>query len=214
MEIVTSTNSRVMLSSLWRERPLLLTMFYGSCTGTCSPFLHALKQAIDETGGNEGYNVLTLSFDPKDTPEDMRNREASLGIQATDRWIFATSSPASISRLAEAVGYWYRYDRDRGKFDHPSQITALRNGRVYGTMFGPTVPKKDFRTLLLEAKGIFVPIYPRPGKEALIRCFAVDELTGETRLDWGLLLLLFPGCGAVVATAYVFGRDTSGQRRL
>lgn len=210
VEMTLPGEERVRLSALWRDKPLIVTMFYNHCTGTCSPFLRSLKRAVAEAGGiGEDYRVVTLSFDPNDTPADMQARAKELGIDTTEGWFIGTAPTDSVKQLADAIGFWYRYDASAEAFDHPSQITAVREGRIVRVLLGTMVAPRRFKDLLLEARGIFVPIYPQPGKEALLSCFEVDALTGEARLDWGLLLLLFPGLGALGTVIVVFRRGQS-----
>jgi protein SCO1/2 len=196
---------QVMLSSLWQDRPLLVTLFYNRCTGTCSPFLRSLKRAVAEAGGlGKEYRVVSLSFDPEDTVEDMRARAEELEIDNTDGWLLGTAGPESIKQVADAVGFWYRYDASNDQFDHPSQIAAVRDGRIVRVLLGTTVVPRRLRDLLLEANGVFVPFYAQPGKAALLSCFQFNERTNELTLDWGLLILLFPGVAALGVAYAIF----------
>lgn len=207
VEVTLADGRRVALSSLWSDKPLLVTMFYNRCSGTCSPFLRSLKRAVDDVGGlGDDYRIVTISFDPKDTPADMGARARSLGLEGQADWLIGTAAPDDVRRLSDALGFWYQYDDTSGEFDHPSQVTAVRDARILGVLMGVKVPSLRFQGLVREARGVFVPLAVQPGQEAFVRCLSYDERTGDVRLDWGMLVLLAPGLAAFGLAALLFRR--------
>ena len=58
------------------DKPTILTLNYFTCTGICSPLLNALAGALNQIGIEPGkdFQVVTVSFDPSDTPEVARQK--------------------------------------------------------------------------------------------------------------------------------------------
>lgn len=205
----------VRLADLWRDTPLLVTLFYSHCAGTCTPFLRSLHTAVEQNGGlGSEYRVLSLSFDPHDTLENARATAAAVGVESGGAWLFGTSTPADVARLAEAVGFWYEPVQATNQFDHPSLVAAVRDGTVVRVLLGTTVNASRLKSALFELKGVYVPLYSRPGENVLFRCLQIDALTQEVRFDWGMLLLVVPGLLALAIGGTIFrttGRPTSRE---
>ena len=78
--VIRTMGSERRLSSLWREGPLLLTLVFTRCAGVCSPYLRALHAADAQLGAPTDVRRVVLSFDPRDTPEDLRRTAAHLDV--------------------------------------------------------------------------------------------------------------------------------------
>jgi len=191
------------LSSLWREQPLLLTLFYRRCTGTCVPSLLVIRDEIARTRQAPEFRALGLSFADSDTAEDMRAQAQALALEHDPRWLFAVASPPDVKRLADALGFWFRRDLTSEQYDHPTLIVGIVQGRIVRALLGYPISNEDLRELIWELRGRFVPYYQLPGQLRL-RCFEYDGRTGRVRPDWGLLLLLAPGTIAMVIAGTVF----------
>ena len=195
------------LSDIWDKRPILINLFYRGCTGSCSPFLHSVKRAVDTAGGlGSDYAIVSLTFDSSDTTADMRAMADSLDLLSEKAWYVGTAEKQTIDRIAAAIGFWYAAIPETDQFDHPNLLAAVREGKIVRILAGNFVDKGRMRDLLLELQGIYVPFSPVPQESSWLRCFRFDEETNELRLDWGMLLLLAPGGGALATTAIVFLR--------
>jgi protein SCO1/2 len=129
------------------RKPTILTLNYFRCAGICTPQLNGLvevlKQPALEPGGT--FQVITVSFDPRDTPELATAKRANY-LRALDRplppeaWRFLTGEPAATQALADAVGF--RFERQGEAFTHTAVLIFLSPaGRVarylYGVSFEP-----------------------------------------------------------------------------
>lgn len=209
---VQSNIGTLKLSSLWSEKPLLLTLFYKDCTGACSPFLRSLHSAIDKTGGlGTDYNVASLSFDPNDSAESVQRFSKSLGIPQTGKWVFGISDQVQLDRLVKSIGFWYKLDSQTKQYDHPTMVVAIERGKIIRVLVGAIVSKARFKELTWELKGKFVPFYTIPGKNTIFRCLAINEVTKEVQLNWGLLVLLFPGVASLSMAAFLFRKKPSSE---
>lgn len=194
----------VRLSQLWRQKPILLTLVYTRCSGICYPFLRSLKAAVPKVGGlGEDYRVVVLSFDPRDTVETVTDMARSVGLADHPAWVFGVASREDVHRLAEAVGYWSRWDPTLRQYDHPSVLIGIDRGAVVRFLVGGTVAPARLYEVVRELRGEFVGTYPLPKKNVVFRCFQYRPGQGVT-LDWGFLLLLLPGGVALGGTAYLF----------
>ncbi len=194
------------LSTLWRDRPLLLTFFYRHCAGTCIPSLLLIRDAAARAGGlGRDYRVLALSFAETDTAADMQAQAAALDLQGDPNWVFAVGSAQDTQRIADALGFWYRRDLASGQYDHPTLLAAVEEGRVVRALLGYPISRERFGELIWELRGRFVPYYRLPG-QSWLRCFEFNGRTGAMRPDWGMLLLLAPGMIAIVVAILVFAR--------
>lgn len=140
-------------------KPLILSLVYFHCPLLCPEVLHGLTTALPlvKFGLGKDYNVVTVSFDPKDTPKDAleaKNEQLhNLGNPAAEAsWHFLTGDQASIQALTNAVGFHYRYDPKSGQFYHATAIMMLTpEGKVskyfYGVDYNPT----DLRLGLVQA---------------------------------------------------------------
>lgn len=195
------------LSELWAEKPLLLTFFYQRCAGSCSPFLRSLRAAVTRAGGlGEDYRVVSLSFDPQDTPERVAQLAEILEINIPDQWLVATSSPHDIEALAQSAGFWWEPVAGTGQFDHPAMVIAVRDGRIVRVLLGNTVSHPRFREMLADLQGRYLPFYINPEVDTPFRCLDVDLETGELKLGWGMLMILVPGLLTLAGVLLIFAR--------
>src|SRR5512135_2863325 len=53
------------------DKPTILTLNYFRCAGICTPLLNGIVDALNKIGLEPGkdFQVITVSFDPRDTPE-------------------------------------------------------------------------------------------------------------------------------------------------
>ena len=200
----------VQISELWRDRPLLVTFFYRRCSGVCIPFLEWVRNATREAGGIGGdYRVLALSFDDADTASDVAAQAAALGLRDSPHWFFAVANREALARITGALDFWHRYDPARRQYEHNALIVGIEDGRVMRALVASGVEGGRMRELVWELRGSFIPLYAVPGQTAL-SCFTFDAVSGETRLDWGMLLLMLP---ALLALAAAVGIFALGSRR-
>lgn len=115
-----------------RGRPLLVSMFYTSCTMVCPMIvdsLHATRQAVDEPARGR-LDVLVVSFDPARDDAAALKRFAQARKLDAKHWTLAYAAPADTRRIAAVLGLQYRQLPD-GDFNHSSELVLLDGeGRV------------------------------------------------------------------------------------
>jgi protein SCO1/2 len=165
-------------------KPVVLNLVYFSCPMLCNVFLDGFTQSLgdlDWTPGNE-FEIVTVSIDPEDGPEGAAAKRAhyveKLGRpEAAAGWHFLTGSDADIHRLADAIGFGYRFDESSGEYMHSAGIfLATPEGRLSRYLYGVVFEEQTLRLSLVEASD---------GKigtamdQVLLFCFAYDHTEGR-----------------------------------
>nr|BCX00199.1 MAG: hypothetical protein KatS3mg041_0245 [Bacteroidota bacterium] len=205
--LVETVAGRRWLSSLWQERPLLITFAYTRCGGICRPFLGRLHKALEAIGGaGKAYTVVVLSMDPLDSPRSMYQLGQQIQRAHRPGWIWGIlAREADIPRLLRGVGYWTRWDSTLQQYDHPSAVIAVSgNGRLVRILVGNEVRSGPLADVVRELRGLWVRAYPLPDSTVAFRCFQYDPDQGW-RPDWGLMLLLLPGLLGLGFMFWLFG---------
>ncbi|MDA0747624.1 MAG: SCO family protein [bacterium] len=200
------TGAQVRLGDYFGERPVVLALVYYECPMLCTQVLNGLLSSIRTLSFSAGeeFEVVTVSFDPADTPELAAAKKAEYIKQygregAAAGWHFLTGDPASIDALTEAVGFRYVADPASGQFAHASAIMVLTpEGELARYFYGIEYPPRDLRLGLIEAsKGeIGLPVLDA----VLLYCFHYDPITGK----YGMVIMNVLRL-AGVATVLVLG---------
>jgi protein SCO1/2 len=174
----------VTLGSLLRGKPVILSLVYYECPMLCTLVLNGMLSAMRALPFDAGreFDVITVSFNPTDTPalaarkkatylEQYRRRGAETG------WHFLTGDAASIERLADAVGFRYRYDPQRKEFAHAAGLTVLTpRGIIARYFFGVEFSPRDLKFGLMEAAENRIG---SPIDQLLLLCYHYDPATGR-----------------------------------
>lgn len=201
--LTTAAGARVTVSQLAHGRPVLLGFVFTRCPGVCSPFLMSWRSADHALGDKHTYLRLVLSFDPRDTSSDMSAFARRHTLNDNEDWAFAVGDPSDIHRLADATGFWWKWDETRQQFDHAAMLAGIRDGRLVRLLVGGSMTSARLDELVRQVSGEFVRSYPLPGRVPF-RCVTYDPATGRTTLDWGFALLLVPIAATSIATLVLF----------
>ncbi len=195
------------------DKPVVLSLVYYQCPQLCSLVLNGLNKAARNSGlilGSD-YRAVTISIDPSETPEMAKERQRghlqALGTpdRAAD-WSFLVGQQSEITKVAETLGFKYRYDEQTKQYAHAAAIMVLTpDGRVSRYLYGVEFPPRDLKFALLEAAG------GRVGTSfdrVLLTCFKYDPNTRKYEfyingfLRGGALLVF----GALATMLAVFWR--------
>jgi protein SCO1/2 len=108
-----------------RGTPVLVTMFYASCSIACPLLVSEVGQVLAELPepARSRARVLLVSFDAeRDTPERLAELVRERKLDA--RWTVAAAPDADARALAAVLGFRYR-KLANGDFAHGSTIVAL-----------------------------------------------------------------------------------------
>ena len=178
-------NGRVVkLGDYFGKRPVILTLNYFECPMLCTEVLNGLVSALGVMNFSIGkeFDVVTVSFDPRDTPERARQKKAAYSDgtsapAAESGWHFLTGSDHEIAALTRAVGFRYAFNAKAGQFAHASGVmVATPEGRLshyfYGIEYGP----RDLRLALVEASNHKIGTAV---DQVLLACFHYDPSSGR-----------------------------------
>jgi protein SCO1/2 len=215
-------NRPVALSSFFHGKPVLLALVYYRCPMLCTQILNGVVSSLKAVSFNPGsdFEVVSVSFDPKDTPELAAEKKISYlrrygRANTANGFHFLTGDEASIKALTDAVGFHYKYDPITDQFAHASGIMILTpEGRISRYFYGVEYAPRDVRLGLVEASANKIGT---PVDEVLLFCFHYDPGTGK----YGAIAInLLRGAGAVfvlVCGAFLllaWRRDHGAERMI
>jgi protein SCO1/2 len=159
------------------DKPTVLTLNYFRCAGICTPLLNGVVDVVNQMPARPGqdYQILTVSFDPSDTPEVASTKRTNYLKEikrpiAPSAWRFLTGPAASTRALCDAVGFKFQAQGDG--FIHSGVILALApGGKVTRYLYGVSFLPADLQMALQEAaRG-----ETRPTVNHLLQfCFSTD----------------------------------------
>jgi protein SCO1/2 len=175
---------KVRLGDYFAQKPLILNFVYYGCPMLCGEALSGLESTLRVLKFDLGkeFEVITISFDPKDTPE-MAAKKKDQFLRRYNRpgaergWHFLVGQPAAIDAVTKAAGFQYQYDEKTGQFAHSTAILVLTpKGKIAQYYYGIEYPPKDLRLALVEASE------NRIGNvmdELLLYCYHYDPEKGK-----------------------------------
>ena len=166
------------------DRPILLTLNYYRCPVLCSVQLNELTETLkhlDWTAGDENFRIVTVSIDPRETPELANDKRAShlkaLGRGDNVDWSFLTGDTLNIKSLAAQVGMGYAYDSEQDQYAHPAVLVFVSpQGKIVRYVYGLTTTPQDLKFGLMEAgEGKIGTTVDR----IILSCFHYDSSIGR-----------------------------------
>ncbi|MCZ7604245.1 MAG: SCO family protein [Melioribacteraceae bacterium] len=156
IEFFTSDGDTVKLNEVI-DRPFLLALVYYDCPGICSPLLTELTWVADrvQLEPNKEFKIITLSFDPRETPELAANWKKNYFNSfrrnfPEEAWTFLTGNEENIKKITDAVGFYYKPTQD--DFLHAGALIAISpEGKISRYIFGSTYNPFDVKMALLDA---------------------------------------------------------------
>jgi protein SCO1/2 len=212
--IVNSSGETVLIGDYFdRERPTLLLLVYYSCPKMCEVMLNRMNNAINDVSFDigEDYQVIVVSFDHANTTSMAKSKETyhhaaySRGLDEVGResFLFHTATAQDARRLADSVGFDYRFLPQSGEFSHPSVMYLLTSdGRVSNYLSGLDYDAKQLRLGLLGASD---------GKIAqslsdffLHFCFVYDPTAGAYSVE-AMKVMQIGGILSIIAVGSLVG---------
>jgi protein SCO1/2 len=163
LPFVDQDGRRVTLGDYAGGKPFVLVLAYYECPMLCSLVLNRLTETVKGVGFDLGdaYRIVTVSFDPRDTPKTAAaKRETYLKAYGkppigASAWDFLTQVPGdavSIKKLADTVGFHYRWDAETSQFAHAAGVFVFTpDGRLSRVFYGIDYKARDLRLGLIEA---------------------------------------------------------------
>ncbi len=174
----------VPLSRYFGQRPVVLLFAYYDCPMLCTQVISGLASALNVLSlkPGEDFEIVTVSFDPRDTPASASAKKAHFIERykkpgAAEAWHFLTGDKPSIDRLTKAAGFRYTWDEATQQFAHPSGVIVLTpDGRLARYLFGIEYGPRDLRFGIIDASEGRVG---NPADALLLYCYHYDPATGR-----------------------------------
>ncbi len=206
--LVNENGEQVWLADLI-DKPTIINFVYYRCPGICSPLMEAVAGVMDKSELVPGvdYQVLTISFDPRETIDlGIRKKVNYLNLmtnndkveEAKIGWRFFVSDSASIIKATNATGF--KYKKTGNDFLHAASLTVISpDGKITRYLNGMYFLPFEWKMAIVEAsKGQAGPTL----NKVLRYCFTYDpvgqsyvlnitKVSGTIILFFALVLLLF-----------------------
>jgi protein SCO1/2 len=207
------------LKELFGRRPVVLMLGYYECPMLCNQVLHGLVKVLKGVDFDAGkdFDLVVVSIDPDETPTNgLRKKEAFLhqydrSAEAVGGVHFLTGTEPNIRRLADEVGFRYRYEPKAKRYAHAAGVMVVTPaGRLARYFYGIDYSTRDMRYALIEAAD------ERLGSavdQVLLLCFHYDPSTGRYGLAI-MRLMRVAGLLTVVGLAGYITRMIRRERRL
>ncbi len=183
----TFTNSdgrEIQLGDVFGQGPVVLAMAYARCPNMCTVVYRETFQALARIRFDvpDAYRVVFISIDPEETPEAAAKKRRTY-LKTYNRpdlesgTFFLTGKEDQIKRVADAIGFSYRYDPSTGQYVHPSGITiATPKGKISRYLYGIHYNPNDLRLGMVEASENKIGTL---ADHLLLYCYKYDPTQGK-----------------------------------
>jgi cytochrome oxidase Cu insertion factor (SCO1/SenC/PrrC family) len=120
------------------KKVVILSPIYSNCPHACNPITQSLKDVVDEITkrGRNDFLVISLSFDEKDTKEDVERfvkRNELEDFVSAGTWVILFGP--EFQKILDAIDF--KIERKGEIINHPNLIVFLTNGlRISGFLYG------------------------------------------------------------------------------
>lgn len=139
------------------DKPTILVLVYYTCPGICSPLLDGVADVIGKMDLELGkdYQIITISFNPEETPELARDKKVNYIKQVkreidTAAWMWLTGDSANIHKLTNTLGY--HFIKQGEDYIHAAAIMAISpDAKVTRYLYGTYMLPFDLKMAIAEA---------------------------------------------------------------
>lgn len=209
------------IAQILNGKPLILTLNYYTCTTLCSIQLMSLAQSIHAMGwpiGND-FNMATLSFDPSDTTQSAYKKQQeylTLAQQPRGQWdFFIDNKGENIKKIADALGFYYKYDPASKEFSHTAAIFFISpEGKISRYLYGVQYKPNDIKFAIMDASANKIGTTT---ERILLTCYHYNPTNGR----YDAFAVNFLRIGALITMlviggilAYFFRADKKRRLRI
>ena len=157
--VVNEEGETVLLADLI-DKPSIINLVYYRCPGICSPLMEAVAGVMEKSDLVAGtdYQILTISFDPRETIDlGIRKKNSYLSLlsdqkaeEAKDGWLFFVSDSANIAQLTNATGF--KYKRIGNDYLHAASLVVVSDeGKITRYLNGMFFLPFEWKMAIVEA---------------------------------------------------------------
>jgi protein SCO1/2 len=158
-EFVDHQGSAVPLGRYFVGKPVVLVLDYLRCKTLCGLTLENLAAGLGALPLDAGrdFQVVVISIDPRDKPADVAVARAkyldAYHPAGDDGWHFLTGPQPVVQRVADTVGFPYRYEPALDQYIHPAGfVVAAPDGSISRYLLGISTQPTELESALADAK--------------------------------------------------------------
>lgn len=143
---------------LGHDKPVILTLGYYKCPMLCSLVLNATVDSIKGQSLKLGrdFSILSVSINSNETPDLAKAKRVNylkaLGAPQDSPWVFALGKTEDVKKLADSVGFGYKFHEPSGEYIHSAGIFVLSpDGTLSRTLYGIAFKPSDLKMSLIDA---------------------------------------------------------------
>lgn len=160
LEFTSDTGEKVKLGQYFQAgHPVLMAMVYYSCPNLCNYHLNGLMEAMKQlkwTAGQD-FQVVAVSMNHREGPE-LASKKKTNYVKAYGRpqslngWHFLTGTEENIKKLADQLGFEFRWLPDQQQYAHASVTYVLTPGGEISRYINGIAPEaQTLKLSMLEA---------------------------------------------------------------
>ncbi len=197
VQLFDSKGKDFFIKDFMANKPLVISLIYTRCITTCLIITDNLKEVASEIGGlGKDFNVLSVSFDIRDTPHDLKVFSIQWHLNG-ESWKAVSGDEKELKIFLEAIDFHYAFDSITGDFFHPNFLVTLTpDGRISKYLFGVKPIAKNLKLSIIEAKKGSSSFTALDG--FLLQCYAYDPATGTYKLDYSFILGIVMGAATII----------------
>jgi protein SCO1/2 len=173
------------LKTFFQGRPVILNLVYYNCPMLCNLVLNGqvdVMRQIPWTPGEE-YDIVTITIDPNES-WDLAKKKQAIYLSSFDRpapgWHFLADHQDNVRKLADQVGFYYKYDPRIGQYAHAAAMIILTpEGKVSRYLYGVKYKARDVRLALTEAGESKIGKATMAMDRLMLFCYKYDPQAGS-----------------------------------
>jgi protein SCO1/2 len=174
-------------------KPVLMAMVYYSCPSLCNFHLNGLTDTMKRLQWSAGdkFQLVAVSMDVSEKAELAAKKKINYlkayGRAGAERgWHFLVGNKDNVNRLAEQLGFKFKWIEEKSQFSHPSVAYVITpEGRISRYLHGIQPDPTTLRMSLLEASNGSIGTVI---DQVLMFCFQFDPKKNKYSLyAWNLM---------------------------
>ncbi len=194
LQFTNEKGETVPLATYFRsDKPVLMAMVYYNCPSLCNLHLNGLTDQMKQLKWTTGrdFDVVAVSMDARETPDlAVKKKKNYLDVysrpQGEEGWHFLVGSTESVNKLADQLGFRFKWLPERQEFSHAAVAYVLTpDGKISRYLHGVLPEVSTLRMSLLEASDGRIGSVV---EQVLMFCFKFDPKKGKyTLAAWNLM---------------------------
>lgn len=199
------------------KKPVILSMVYYSCPGLCNYHLNGLTEALKKLKWTTGqdFQVVAVSMDHNEDykiagPKKANYLQEYNRDKAESGWHFLTGDKTTVDRLANQIGFRFRWLEEEKEFSHASAaLIVTPGGQISRYLHGIQFLPETIKMALLEASNGKIGSIV---EQVVMYCFQFDPKKNKYTI-YAWRLMQFGGLFMIIVLAIFLAPTWLRERR-